>query len=172
MSRRGDWVPGASYGVPINVGGGATIDFVLVATRDMIQAPPDTEVATVEEGREVLTQRVIGQVEFATASEGPVRYIERIRTGIFDNSGLSAFFAGDFTLAQDANESFLWQRCGSCSNLFLNLSPQADPYWSCIDLRVSRKLTQDVALYYSVQVVSIESIQVTHYLRTWATSLG
>lgn len=178
MSRRGgDWVPCEEWGTDLEVGTNLAANIPLVTTVDTVLGTglPTREVGTVEVGSEVIVNRVVGQVHLiANAAEGDIRYIERIRVGIRDNAGLFAFFANEFEDAADANESFLWQRVG-----FLEAGAQniiaafGHPYWSCIDCRVSRRLKDGQALYYTVQNVatSTSTLIVRPFLRSWARTV-
>lgn len=177
-----DWVPIQEYGVGWGVPPQGVTNRVLVAPRDIslptAAGTAPTEIAVVETETEVATTRVVGQV-LITGPDVPTLIIERIRVGILDNAGLTAFFTGDFTDGQGANEPFLWQRVsvvGSAggaagADSARNMGPLAHPFWSAIDVRVGRRLTQDKALFYSVYSdapIGGDSITVRPFLRTLA----
>lgn len=158
MGRIGrDWVPCQNYGTINTVNPSATLNIVLVAPRDVsiptVGGSAPTDVAVVETESEVATTRVVGQV-MIVSSVVPPNFItpcaERIRVGLFDNSGATAFFANSFTNAQDANEPFLWQRFQTPSNTGNMDGGFSHPWWSVIDVRVGRRLRQDQALFYSI----------------------
>lgn len=172
-----DWVPMQEYGIGWSVGPMLIGNRVLVAPRD-ISLPiaagvAPTEVAVVETETEVATTRVVGAV-LLTGPDAVTLVIERIRVGILDNAGLTAFFADDFADDQAANEPFLWQRVsvldGSVGSE-RNMGPTVHPFWSVVDVRVGRRLRQDQALFYSVQnlaPVGGDSLTVRGFLRTLA----
>lgn len=164
----GDWVPIRGWGQDAaTVIPGPPADFVLVSPRDEDPVGPG-EVGVVEVQNEVVVERVVGQVQFFPSDDTLI--IERIRVGLLDNAGLAAFYTDDFSLGPDANEPFSWQRVSQGIGGTTNMdSPIGHPYWSTIDSRVSRKLTRDQALFYSVQVFGVGvGVRVGLYLRSWA----
>lgn len=169
---RGDWVPCAGYGTQSSIVGVGALNILLVAPRDALNTPPTTEIATVEESTDVVVDRTVGQVDIS--STGATVFIERIRVGIFDNSGANAFFANSFADPDDANERFLWQRVSRFGAADFNiLAPLGLPWWSVVDTNVSRMIASGVALFYSVQqLTAVVTLRVTPYLRSYARSRG
>jgi len=177
-----DWVPIQEYGVGWSVPPQGVTNRVLVAPRDVslpvAAGAAPTEIAVVETENEVATTRVVGQV-LIVGPDSPVLIVERIRVGILDNAGLTAFFTGDFTDGQGANEPFLWQRVSLVGSAQLdgeadasrNMGPLAHPFWSVVDVRVGRRIRQDQALFYSVYndaPVGGDAVTVRPFLRTLA----
>jgi len=172
---RRDWVPCQSYGAGYAVLPLQVTDIILVAPRDVtlptIGGAAPTEVAVVETENEVATTRVIGQVLIINGDSGDVLVVERIRVGILDNAGATAFFADSFVDDQGANEPFLWQRVSVLPVSERNMDTGRHPYWSSIDVRVGRRLSAGQALFYSVESqapVGGDSITVRPFLRTLA----
>jgi len=173
--RQRDWVPMQGYGAGVSVPPQGTQDWILVVPRDVslpnLAAATPTEVATVEEGTEVATTRTVGQVLIVAPGEVVV-VIERIRVGLIDNAGATAFFANSFLDPEDANEPFLWQRVSVCGGAATeNMGAFAHPWWSAIDCRVGRRLGPDQALFYSCfnnAAAGTDSITVRPFLRTLA----
>lgn len=177
--RGGDWVPCQEYGTAVSIAGNAGVNIPLVMTVESIfgavASTPVREVGTVETGSEAIVNRVVGQVDVTCSGAGTeCVYIERIRTGMLDNQGAGIFFANSFANAEDANEPFLWQRISRLEVGAANiLASFGHPYWSVVDVRVSRRLKDGMALFYSIEGrgAATVSLRVTPYLRSWARNV-
>lgn len=169
---RGDWVPCVGWGLSVAVPGNDAAHVPLVVTRDAIDVATDAEVGTVEESSKTIVMRVVGSVHIVPTTTALTH--ERIRVGIYDNAGATAFYANTFALAADANEPFLWQRhisfdvsgAGNCS------PTRSHPYWSLVDVRVSRKLEAGTGLFYTLETLTAGDVRFTPYLRSYARSVG
>lgn len=169
MARIRDWAPCSDYGEVISVTATNVLNVLLLAPRDTTIASQaslaQTEIAVLETENDIIANRVVGQV--VIESDEPSFYGERIRMGILDNAGARSFFANSTVDALDANEPFLWQRFATADGVSANNLVVNHPYWSCIDVRVSRRIRQGFALFYTIENVSATAtLRVRPLLRT------
>lgn len=169
---RGDWVPNRNWGDNLVVVAGTATNVLLVRHESVLPALAPTETSGVpEDSDDIVVERVVGQWEAITTGEDPAICLARIRVGLYDDiDDTAAFYSDDFNDGLEANEPFLWQRIVSATEISL-IDPVVHPGWSMLDVRVSRKLTRDQALFFSVFAVNADA-QIRVWVRSWARFSG
>lgn len=167
---RGDWVPNPAWETPVDfVVGDPPTNVLLLAARDQ---GVGGEVSTMEVTDDLVAERVVGDVFLANSdmTNDRILVVERIRLGLYDNSGQGQWFSDDFLSAAEANEPFLWQRVQTVQTLTVNNDSLSHRAWSFVDVRVQRRIPRDRALYYSIQGFGVPDNRMSArvMLRTWA----
>jgi len=167
---RGDWVPCQGWGEQFGaVAAQPATNILLVRHGELFAA--QAAVAVVEDSDDIVVERVVGQLDVFETGEDPVLVLMRIRLGLYDDANnLAAFYADDFNDGPQANEPFLWQRVVQATEIRL-IDPIVSPAWSMVDVKVSRRIKRDQALFLSVQAVNADCI-FTPWLRSWARNVG
>jgi len=163
---RGDWVPCQTWGTQSGIVAALEPTNILLVRHGELFSPPD--VAVMEETDDLIVERVVGQLDLFATGEDEVLVIARIRLGLYDDvANTAAFYSDDFASGPEANEPFLWQRVYILPNNALRaLDITVHPAWSMIDVKVSRRIQRDQALFLSVASVNADAIM-TPFLRSW-----
>lgn len=182
-----DWVPCRGYGGPVDFSGaaggtGAMGAIVLVhpgITDDPLDPLSEAQVAVMETPRHIVVERVIGQVDVIREDFEETNQVVGLRIAKViwdhDDNAFASFEDSLFT-GDDANSQFLWQRyinLQSGSPSLLAGAFGTDPWWSTIDVQVSRMLEREEALVllFQLQGLAVHQAQITPWLRCYCKTV-
>jgi len=176
---RGDWLPCRGYGSNLSwvSGGDDPFTSILLATPAPLEGELEaaSQARVQENARAIVVNRVVGCFQISVdsaAGDGNLEVMMRIHVGIYDHDNNQAAFEETSLFgAEEGEQPFLWQRLMMLNEAVAGyLSPDYDPYWTSLDVRVSRYIPTGMGLFLSIQgrASAGNVVRLSPWIRSWA----